>query len=99
MKTVKIEINGKTVRVCLKTQIWSAQYMTQSNCVDTGVYLMGLWFLPKKKMLIAHQYSVWDNGKGEQKGDMYLVVTPEMYEMDWAINEAMIAAGIPLESL
>ena len=99
MKTVKIDINGKTVRVCLKTQIWSAQYMTQSNCVDTGVYLMGLYWLPKKNLMIAHQYSIWDNGRGEQKGDMYIVVTPSMYEMDWAINESMIAMGIPLERL
>jgi hypothetical protein len=76
------------------TPIWTGK-MIDDNLVRTGVYLTGLFWLPKKKILIEQRYSIWDNGKGCCKGEHYCEGDPSMYD-DYFINRAFDEAEIPL---
>ena len=71
--------------------------MTEDNLVYTGNYMMALYWMPRKKLLVSRMYSIWDNGKGVHRGEYYLAVDPAAFGDDWAINAALDAAGVPDE--
>ena len=97
-KTVKVDTDrSEPVKMSIGAPIWETGYMTEDNLVRTGVYLMSLYWLPRKRVLVARQYSIWDNGKGEHCGEHFLAVDPAALGDDWAINAALDAAGVPDE--
>jgi len=97
-KTVKLTTDdASTKSVTIGAPMWAAQYMTEDNRVNTGHYIMALYWMPRKKLLVARQYSIWDNGKGKHRGEYYLAVDPAAFGHDWAINAALDAAGVPDE--
>lgn len=97
-KTVKLTTdNSAKTTVTIGAPIWETKYMTEDNLVNTGIYMMALYWMPRKKLLVARQYSLWNDGSGKAFGEFFVAVDPAAFGDDWAINAALDAAGVPDE--
>lgn len=57
-----------------KNSIWRGGNIP-SNQVKTGVYINEIWYQPNANRFIGRFYSLWDNGKGECKGEFFVELT------------------------
>lgn len=97
-KTVKLTTDkSEKTLVTIGAPIWEAQHMTEDNLVNTGIYMMALYWMSRKKLLVARQYSLWNDGSGKAFGEFFVAVDPAAFGDDWAINAALDAAGVPDE--
>lgn len=93
-RTVAVDTGrSETSKLTIGAPIWEASAMIDANLVRTGVYRMALYWLPRKRVLVARQYSIWDAGNGMVRGEHYVQVDPETFADDWAASNALAAAG------